>query len=658
MLFVASDGHPETLVIHLQIGGEDVTEFGIQQKTRLIAHLSGCRVCITVKNKKKSWPVGVKLGFVRVNREPALITRSPNVSNPRAAKLYCWVPKGTVSLQLIVGDEIPYNGNDLSIVSVRRVSLLELGLRVILNSPKKLYSVFRLQIAGNSKGEAFRFARSVDELNALPYRSWLRLHKQAISIGHAEEPIQDVTVLVTIEAGSSSQVAKTFASLQRQSWKAWVVVDRDRIIELSSKSEGRLVWLNVPAGSVLENNALAHLVRPFSSSDVAIVYSDEDVIDRLGRRHSPMLKPAWSPLLARSLWMPLDGALIDLARVPPESDLRTITVNDVAVSIAPSLSSSIVHLPQVLFSRSQSRPPLPCPRKPTQCLPSLVKVSVIIPTRDRRDLLIDCIDGLQRLTSGVELEIIIVDNDSREKETLDYLNKLVREGTARVIPMPGEFNFARACNLGVGAARHELVLLLNNDVTPITPDWLIQMAQELDDPSVGAVGAYLLYPDGLVQHAGVILGAGSVARHSFSFIHPASSEDRGLLNERRDVSAVTAACLLTTRSQWRSVEGMDEENLPVAFNDVDYCLRLRRDKKRIIWTPFAKLWHHESVSRGKDDTEEKLQRFAREEATMHKRWGHWLRNDPFHNPNLSKVAEDFVLEAFPVSLAARTSNWE
>lgn len=262
---------------------------------------------------------------------------------------------------------------------------------------------------------------------------------------------------------------------------------------------------------------------------------------------------------------------------------------------------------------------------------------------------------METRTQGVSLDIVIIDNDSRDEAALSFFASLEAQGRARIVTMPGEFNFSRACNLGVMAARHDLVLLMNNDVDPIVPDWLLQMAAELQEDSVGAVGAYLLYPDGTVQHAGVTLGSGTVARHSLAFVRPGSGEDRGLLDERRDVSAVTAACLLTTRRHWQAVGGMDEQNLTVAFNDVDYCLKLREQGLRIVWTPDARLWHRESVSRGKDDTPEKIRRFAHEEATVMRRWGRVLANDPFYNPNLSLVAEDFVLENFPRSLEPRST---
>jgi GT2 family glycosyltransferase len=290
-----------------------------------------------------------------------------------------------------------------------------------------------------------------------------------------------------------------------------------------------------------------------------------------------------------------------------------------------------------------------------QTVPS-PKISVVIPIRDRVDLLDACIRGLREKTVGADLDIIIIDNESREPATLELLAQLEARSIIHRHRLPGAFNFSRACNIGVGLAKNELILLLNNDVEPISDTWLLTLASELEDSTVGAVGANLLFPDGFTQHGGTLLGAGSVARHHFHFVHPSSNEHLGLLRHRRDVSAVTAACLLTRKSLWEKVGGMDENTLRVAFNDVDFCLKLRMNGLRIVWTPGATLIHRESVSRGSDKTKEKMARFASEERTMRERWGEILLNDPCYSPNLSLVAEEFVLEAFPRDLSPRTAS--
>ncbi len=279
---------------------------------------------------------------------------------------------------------------------------------------------------------------------------------------------------------------------------------------------------------------------------------------------------------------------------------------------------------------------------------------MIIPTRDRADLLEACFKGLFETTAAANLDVIVIDNDSTDSAALALLARYEQLGLVRRILLPGDFNFSRACNIGVDAAKHELVLLLNNDVEPLGPHWLSDLAGELDDPTVGAAGNLLLFADGYVQHGGVTLGAGTIARHSFHFLHP-DRGGRGLLRERREVSAVTAACLLTRKGLWHHLGGLDEEHLTVAFNDVDYCLKVRKAGLKIIWTPSAAMLHRESVSRGRDDTPEKLRRFAQEERTMYERWGAIVQADPYYNPNLSLIAEENILEAFPRGLAPRAA---
>ncbi|WP_312408580.1 glycosyltransferase family 2 protein [Rhizobium sp.] len=622
------------------------------------ANLEGKIVCISFDNAHSAWPYGIRIAFDRRQSPARRIVLSPRARQNGSAHLFCRIPKGLISLKFVAADGNIYGGSDVSIGKIRRVSLGELVLRIGLRAPKKLLAICKLLAAGNRKGTAFRFARAVDDLNSLPYHYWLQIHESIISAGSKRKTTTDTKVFVTVGPGSPKHESNTIRSLERQRFTNWTIIKREALPTLDRLSPKNL-WLSIPAGGVLADNAMQHLVQPFTSPHVAAVYSDEDEIGLCRRRQNPFFKPAWSKLLAQSGWLPLEGAVVRLSAIPRTINLTTASVTEAICAITPSANEQILHLPLVL----QSMPKRNMKKHPIllECIKSPFpqpRVSVVIPTRDRLDFLAACIEGLCLRTSGVELDLIIIDNDSRDERTLQYFDETRRKETARVIPMPGDFNFSKACNLGVSVARHDLILLLNNDVDPIEPDWLVQMCRELEDSTVGAVGAYLLYPDGLVQHAGVTLGAGSVARHSFAFIDPEAGEDHGLLQQRRDVSAVTAACLLTTRSLWQSVGGMDEENLPVAFNDTDYCLKLRRMNKRVIWTPRAKLWHHESVSRGKDNTAAKLARFVAEETTMYSRWARHLRSDPFHNPNLSLVGDYFMLESAPENLSPRTSAWD
>ena len=262
------------------------------------------------------------------------------------------------------------------------------------------------------------------------------------------------------------------------------------------------------------------------------------------------------------------------------------------------------------------------------------RVSLIIPTRDQATMLQACIDSLMQWTQWPGLEIIVVDNDSCEAKTRTCFRKLEKQGI-RVLAMPGSFNFARLNNRAVAEASGEIVGLINNDIQALHAGWLDEMLGHLLQEGVGAVGAKLLWPNGMVQHGGVVLGIGNVAGHYGNLLHDDDWGDHARNRVALQVSGVTAACLLLRKTDYVALGGMDETAFPVAFNDVDLCLRLRAMGKAIVWTPHARLLHAESASRGKEDTPQKKARARREVEQLRSRWGAQLLQDPFYHPCLS-----------------------
>jgi GT2 family glycosyltransferase len=210
------------------------------------------------------------------------------------------------------------------------------------------------------------------------------------------------------------------------------------------------------------------------------------------------------------------------------------------------------------------------------------------------------------------------------------------------------FNYSAINNVAASQARGEVLCLLNNDTEVISPDWMEDMLGYLTQSRVGVVGAKLLYPDGRIQHAGDAVGVGGVANHLHAFIGRESPGYCSRAVLAQDLSAVTAACMMTWRTLFVELGGLDEEHLKVNFNDVDYCLRAREAGYRVIWTPHAELYHHESVSRGSDDTPGKRARAKAEAKTMRIRWRHVMQHDPFYNPNLSYERADFSLSHAPL----------
>ena len=268
-------------------------------------------------------------------------------------------------------------------------------------------------------------------------------------------------------------------------------------------------------------------------------------------------------------------------------------------------------------------------------------VSIVIPTMDHVDDLRKCVESIRDRSTWKRWEIIIVENNSKEQETFDYYNELKDDSRIRVVTWEKGFNFSGICNLGAARAKGDYILLLNNDMEVITPDWLEQMLMFAQRDDVGAVGAMLYYPDDTIQHAGVILGIGGVGGHSHKYFKRGDYGYASRLTIAQNLSAVTAACILMPRRVWEEVGGLDE-GYAVAFNDVDLCMRIREAGYLIIWTPYAELYHYESKSRGYEDSPEKQMRFKSEIDRFLARWqGELDAGDPYYNPNLTLDHEDF-----------------
>ncbi|WOD40408.1 glycosyltransferase [Nodosilinea sp. E11] len=271
-------------------------------------------------------------------------------------------------------------------------------------------------------------------------------------------------------------------------------------------------------------------------------------------------------------------------------------------------------------------------------------VSIVIPTRDRSDLLSVCISSILMRTSYPNYEIIVIDNGSVEQATIDLFERLPSQ-IVRVIQDDSPFNFSALNNRGVQLAQGDVICLMNNDIEVLTPDWLEEMVSFAVRPNIGCVGARLWYPDGSIQHGGVILGLGGVAGHAHLMLREGDLGYFARAVLHQSLSVVTAACLVVRKNVFESVNGLDE-SLAVAFNDVDFCIRVRDAGYRNIWTPYAEMIHHESATRGYETTPEKQARFSLEVKFMQDRWGEKLNQDPAYNPNLA-IDKNVFSYAFP-----------
>lgn len=271
-------------------------------------------------------------------------------------------------------------------------------------------------------------------------------------------------------------------------------------------------------------------------------------------------------------------------------------------------------------------------------------VSILIPNKDHAADLKKCMDSIEEKSTYRNFEFIIVENNSTEEETFAYYKEIEKRDNVRVLYYKEDFNYSRINNFGAKEANGEYVLLLNNDTEMIEPDSIKEMLDVCMRPDVGIVGAKLLYEDNTIQHAGVIIGFGGVAGHAFI---GQDRDDNGYFSRIisvQNLSAVTAACLMVRRSVFDEVEGLNEE-FKVAFNDIDFCLKVRKAGYLVVYNPYAQFYHYESKSRGQEDSADKVARFQQEIGLFGERWGELLEHgDPYYNPNLTLDKADFSLK--------------
>lgn len=455
-------------------------------------------------------------------------------------------------------------------------------------------------------------------------------------------------------------------------------------------ASGDYVALLGPQDTLAEH-ALYMVARELSARpETDIVFSDEDRIDATGARHSPYFKPDFNAELFYSTGYLCRLGVFRRSLVESVGGFRTGLegAHDFDLSlrcVAQTTPARIRHVPRVLYhrrddpkapkedsargdregdagvralsdyfwSRQQAaevsyvgggvyRTRFPIPEPPPL-------VSIVIPTRNEAELLRTCLESVLSKTTYAAYEVIVVDNGSDEPAALSYLDELRREPGCRVLHFDAPFNYSAINNLAVSDARGEFVLLLNNDTEVITPAWLDELVMLAAREDVGSVGCMLRYPDGTVQHAGVLLGARQNASHYHKHAPLGSTGYFGRLASVHEVGGNTAACLLVRKEHYIAVGGLDEENLPVSFNDVDFCMRLRSAGLRNLWTPYAELYHHESKSRGLELSLAAHARALGEGTYLRWRWASRLLRDPAYNPNLTLEKEDFSL-AWPPRL--------
>jgi GT2 family glycosyltransferase len=520
------------------------------------------------------------------------------------------------------------------------------------------------------------------------YALWRERYPLPVSISSDLE----TAVIVAGTAGAE----QTLATLESQNHSAWtaavmdgppLVIEPSPLAEFLAQTAPRAdIVVVLMAGAHMNQDALARITSAFDAHpDADALYGDLDFLADDGQLW-PIAFPAfdYERMLEQGYCAHLFAMRRDIAiealqsapnnlyrlfnamldRCKPQQRrilhlpgslacLPKIDVKDASAQLA-SATLQHLHTRDVEASVAAGRGEL-FPAVKVLRVTRRPKTTVVIPTRDRFSLLRTCIESIRPAVERCNADILIVDNDSTDPETLEYLGGLSRRGT-KILRIEGPFNFARLNNRAAAALDSEVLCLLNNDIEAGSDDWLEEMLARLMEPDVGAVGALLTYPGGIVQHGGVVLGVNFGAAHAFTdrlFDDPGYLD---LLRVAHECSAVTAACLLTHRADYLDVGGMDDAHFGVAFNDVDYCLKLREIGKRIVFTPHVRLIHAESASRGRDARADKRDRFERELAMLRARWEKCLLEDKTYNPQLSRDGVPYRGLAWPPGPLQPRSN--
>lgn len=431
--------------------------------------------------------------------------------------------------------------------------------------------------------------------------------------------------------------------------------------------------------------ALFRMVEEINKHEnVEIIYSDEDKINKFEKRSKPFFKPDWSPdnlmsqnyichflMIKRALVDEVGGFRIgyegaqdhDLVLRCTEKTADIYHVPDVLYHWRMIKSSTADNPKAKIYAFEAGKNAIESALARRNIKGTVVggktlgtyrvsydiignpRISILIPTKDHaRDLKI-CIESILNKTSYNNFEIVIIDNGSKEKETFALLENYKRLLKDRfvVLDLDVPFNYSYLNNEAVKKSTGDYVLLLNNDIQILTNNWLEKMLGYAQQEHIGAVGAKLYYKDGTVQHAGVVIGLGGVAGHSHKYYSGKSTGYFDRLTIDSNYAGVTGACLLVEKSKYLAVKGLDAENLSIAFNDVDFCLKLVSRGYHNICLSQVECIHYESKSRGKEDTKEKQERFQKEVIFMKNKWGKYIMGDPYYNKNLTTVREDFSI---------------
>lgn len=576
------------------------------------------------------------------------------------------IPEGTRQVSIVL--PAAYAASDFSLSSCEVLSMKQVISRAWERSAGKTLLAMGLGAVGRTVD-----ANGIleDVFGATPlerYHEWRASNRRELDRTGLEAPRDSwrggpqIRVIVhAAEEKSAEALEETLGSLQRQSYPAWSLAlvgtkltfgggrpgfhvgDDARAAALWAGLEAADLVFPVLAGDVVADYAMAALVE-FASRhpDCSMFYADEDSKDAESRHVAPELKPDWSPIFHHA--RPYTGRAVYFRRQALEAHADLPSAAFLRSSTWGALLSSEVapvgHIRRVLLTKPWT--PAEDSARIAAAKPAAERTTatLIIPTRDRADLLAACLTGLEK-TRPRDFDLVIVDNGSRESATRDLLERASRHAWIRTLDLPGSFNFSALCNRAADLAHGRVLVFLNNDTVAMQPDWLANLVSWAVRPDVGAVGAKLVYPSGSLQHAGLVLGLGGYAAHIDAGAGPAHRGYLDRLAVPHEVSAVTGACLAVEKSKFEAIGGFDAARYPIELGDVDLCLRLRQRGWKTVFTPDVVLTHHESATRGRSNV---AKRYAKERRHFRESWGDAILDDPCFHPALSLTAQRTSLD--------------
>ncbi|WP_156964642.1 glycosyltransferase [Methylocapsa aurea] len=560
------------------------------------------------------------------------------------------------------------------IETLSSLGVLQLGLA---GNQRRFLSAIGTSLLGWREEARDNFRWATQSSNAAQWPTYRDRLSAAPSLADFERPRADwsnapaIRLVARLDAEATpQQIEETLVSLQNQIYQGWTlcIVGRSDDPDVNSRLaswrvEERRVgtcanWLGpvgadgdlfgfIGVGDRLAPHAFACFIEAcLGAPEAQAFYCDEEVGASEG--DAPVFKPDWSPRLQSA--KPYVGRLM-LARL---AHMRSRWpsrrgLNDEETLVESALHNlgrdEVRHIRRLLTRTAPRRGAereAAALSQPRSARRQGASVTIILPTRDRAEFLRRTLSGVLQETEFPRLDLIIVDNGTADPRALEVLEAAVGDPRVTLLQSPGPFNFSALCNLGAAKARGDIVIFLNNDVEIIEPGWVCELADKALEPKIGAVGCKLLYPNRRVQHAGVVLGLGDGVGH---FDSGGRDLDPGWLGRNlaiHEASAVTGACLAVERSKFLAVRGFNAVHLPVEFGDIDLCMRLEESGFQTLWTPFARLIHFESASRGKA-TFRRLDIHAAERAYFRRRWRDRLRDDPFFHPGLSLFSLSLAL---------------